>query len=255
MLLQPRRLLFLDAGLGRLHLGRVGLGEEGDQLVLVRSLPVLEIGLLSQGLEVADLHGRDPIVEELLLEGDFLDVCLEEFLGQSGSPSEPRFCFLNGGQEVCVSRRLLGHDYLRGRLLEGVFLFLECFFLGVLDRFLLGLLGQFLAGGILQGLDELLLVLEGADVVFLLGRDEEGLARDFRVVHTRLQLVQQLDHVLLGHVEGDALGLVHLHELGHRQVLQPARCRDLLQLLCQLLDLLQGGLLLRQELDQLVLGT
>ncbi len=36
---------------------------------------------------------------------------------------------------------------------------------------LLGFLGQFLAGGLLQGLDELLLVLEGANVVFFLGRD------------------------------------------------------------------------------------
>jgi len=129
---------------------------------------------------------------------------------------------------------------------------LSASFLGGLDRFLLGLLGQFLAGGLLQGLDELLLVLEGADVVFFLGRDE-GLAFQARVVHARLQFVQQLDHVLLGHVEGDALGLGHLLEFDDRQVLKPAR-RDLFQLYRQLLGLFQRRLFFSQELDQLLLG-
>jgi len=60
-----------------------------------------------------------------------------------------RFRLLDGRQEVGVSR---------GRLL------LDCFLFGGFDRFLLGFLGQFLAGGLLQCLDELLLVLEGADL-------------------------------------------------------------------------------------------
>jgi hypothetical protein len=42
----------------------------------------------------------------------------------------------------------------------------------------------------------LLLVLEEADVVFLLGRDE-GLALQARVVHARLELVQQRDEFAL----------------------------------------------------------
>ena len=66
---------------------------------------MLEIGLLGQGLEVADLHGRDLVVEEILLEGDLLGVGLEEFLGQSCSPGERRFRLLDGGQEVGVSQR------------------------------------------------------------------------------------------------------------------------------------------------------
>ncbi|GIW47990.1 MAG: hypothetical protein KatS3mg078_1867 [Deltaproteobacteria bacterium] len=55
--------------------------------------------------------------------------------------------------------------------------------------FLLGLFHQFLAGGLLQSLDELLFVLEGADVMFLLGHDED-LAREIQVVHVWLQLAQ-----------------------------------------------------------------
>jgi len=59
-------------------------------------------------------------------------------------------------------------------------------------------------------------------VVFLLGRDE-GLALQARVVHARLQLVQQLDHVLRGHVEGDALGLGYrtLSEADRRSGMKP----------------------------------
>jgi len=89
-------------------------------------------------------------------------------------------------------------------------------FLGGFDCFLLGFPGQFLAGGFLQDLDELPLVLEGADVLFLLVLDKR-LALDPRVIHSGL--VQQIDHVLLGHVEGDALGLGHLFEFDDCQVL------------------------------------
>ena len=63
VLFQPGCVLRFDAGLGGLDLGRVGLRKQSDQFVLVRPLPVLELGVLGQGLEVADLHGRDLVLE------------------------------------------------------------------------------------------------------------------------------------------------------------------------------------------------
>ena len=72
-----------DAGLGGLDLGRVGLRKQSDKLVLVRPLPVLELGVLGQGLEVADLHGRDLVLEKLFLEGELLGVPFEHFLWQT----------------------------------------------------------------------------------------------------------------------------------------------------------------------------
>ena len=97
----------------------------------------------------------------------------------------------------------------------------EGLLLGRLDRLLLGLLGQLVAGGFLDGLDQLLLVLEGPDVMFLLGLDEE-LALEAGVIQARLQLVEQLDHVLLGQVQRDPLGLGHLLEFDHGEPIESA---------------------------------
>ena len=75
------------------------------------------------------------------------------------------------------------------------------------------------------------------------------------MVHTGLQLVEQVDNVLLGHVQRDAFGLGHLLELDDGQILQSARSRDLFQLLRQLLSLFQRGLFFGQEFDQVILGA
>ncbi len=69
---QPGGVFGLDAVKRRLHRGRIGLGKDRDQLVLVGPLPVLELGLLGQVLERGGLERRHLIVEELLLEQDFL---------------------------------------------------------------------------------------------------------------------------------------------------------------------------------------
>jgi len=63
VLFQPGGVFRFDAGLGGLDLGRVGLRKQSDQFVLVRPLPVLELCVLGQGLEVAHLHGRDLILK------------------------------------------------------------------------------------------------------------------------------------------------------------------------------------------------
>ncbi len=91
-------------------------------------------------------------------------------------------------------------------------------------------------------------------MVLHLGVDQ-GRALKRLAIDAGFQLVEQVDHVLLGHVEGDALGFGHLLELGHGEVMQPAARRNLLELVRQLLRLLEGRLFLRQELDQVVLGA
>jgi len=127
-------------------------------------------------------------------------------------------------------------------------------FLGGFNGFLLGLFRQFLTGRLFQRSNKLLLVLERADVVLLLGVDQ-GRALERLVIDAGFQLVEQVDHVLLGHVEGDALGFGHLLQLDHGEVMQPAARRNLLELVRQLLRLLEGRLFLRQELDQVILGA
>ncbi len=90
--------------------------------------------------------------------------------------------------------------------------------------------------------------------MFLLGLDEE-LSLEAGVVHARLQLVEQRDHVLLGQVERDTLGLGHLLELDHGELVEPTWRRDLLQLLRQLLGVFECRLLLGQQSDQLLLAA
>ena len=119
---------------------------------------------------------------------------------------------------------------------------------------LLGFLRQLLTGRLFQRLDKLLLVLERADVVLLLGVDQ-GRALERLVIDAGFQLVEQVDHVLFGHVEGYALGFGHLLEFDHGEVMQPAARRNFLELVRELLRLLDGRLFLRQELDQVILGA
>jgi len=128
------------------------------------------------------------------------------------------------------------------------------FLLGCFESFLFDLFRQLLTGRLFQRLDELLLVLERTDVVFFLGVDQ-GRTLELRVIHARLQFVEQVDHVLFGHVEGDALGFGHPLELDHGEVMQPAARRNLLELVRELLRLLERRLFLRQELDQVVFGA
>jgi len=71
-----------------------------------------------------------------------------------------------------------------------------------------GLLRQFLARRFFQGVDQLLFILEHAHAEFLLRRDER-VPGQAAVVHARLDLVQQFDDVLLGHVLGDARGIMN----------------------------------------------
>ena len=91
-------------------------------------------------------------------------------------------------------------------------------------------------------------------MVLLLGVDQ-GPALEPRVIRSRLQLVEKVDHVLLGHVQRDAFGFGHLLQLDHGEVVQPSGRLDFLELLGELLRLFEGCLLLGEELNQAVLGT
>lgn len=104
-----------------------------------------------------------------------------------------------------------------------------------------------------QRLDELLLVLEDADAVLLFGR-REFLAHQAAVIHAGLQLVEQLDGLLFGHIEGDAVLLRHLLELLGGHAFQPLGGRDLRHLGGEQLGLFEFRLLQSQQLDQFFLG-
>ena len=178
----------------------------------------------------------------------------EYLLRQTVRSRERRFRIFHRREEVGVSCGGLRHDHLCSGLFDSLFRLVDCGLLGCFESFLLGLFRQFLTGRLFQRLDKLLLVLERADVVLLLGVDQ-GRALERLVIDAGFQLVEQVDHVLLGHVEGDALGFGHLLQLDHGEVMQPAARRNLLELVRQLLRLLEGRLFLRQELDQVVLGA
>ncbi len=96
VLCQPRAMFGLDAVKRRLHRGRVGLGKDRDQLVLVGPLPMLELGFLGQVLELGGLERSNLIVEELLLEENFLGLGSEQLLGQTGASGKHRFGILHG---------------------------------------------------------------------------------------------------------------------------------------------------------------
>ena len=142
-------MLLSDTGLGRFHLGRVRLGEQRDQLVLVGPLPVLDLGLLGQGLEVAHLHGCDMVAEELLLESELLGVRFKQFLGQVRAPGNSLFGFLHRRQKIGIAGRCFRHHHLGGRLIKGLFGLFERLLLRRLDSLLFGLFGHFLSGGFL----------------------------------------------------------------------------------------------------------
>ena len=108
-----------------------------------------------------------------------------------------------------------------------------------------------LAGVLVERVDELLLVLERADAVLLLGRGQ-GLAAEVRVVNARLDLVQILDDVLLGHVDRDALAEGFLLEFLDRELFVPGRRRR--HRLDRLL-LRRGRVFGLQEVDQFLLGA
>ena len=59
-------------------------------------LPVLELGFLGQVLELGGLERRDLIVEELLLEENFLGLGLEQLLGETGASGKCSFGILHG---------------------------------------------------------------------------------------------------------------------------------------------------------------
>ena len=81
MFFGPGGVLGVDAGLNRLDFRRVGLGEERGQLVFVGPLPILNLGLLGERLELRRFQLADLILEELFLEGDFLAVGRQQILG------------------------------------------------------------------------------------------------------------------------------------------------------------------------------
>ena len=89
--------------------------------------------------------------------------------------------------------------------------------------------------------------------MLLFGR-REFLAHQAAVVHARFQLVEQLDGLLFGHVEGDAVLLCHLLELLGGHALQPLGGRDLRHLGGEQLGLFEFRLLQSQQLDQFFLG-
>ena len=216
-------------------------------------MPILDLGLLSECLELGRFQLSDLVLEELFLEGDFLAVGREQLLGQIGAAGNSLFRLGNRVEEILVAGRRVGNDHCLCGVFEGRFLFLDQLLLGVRDRLLLDGLGHVGTGLLLQRLDELLFVLENADTVLLLGC-REFLAHQSAVVHAGLQLVEQLDGLLLGHVEGDAVLLRHLLELLGGHALQPLGGRNLRHLSGEQLGLFEFRLLQSEQLDQFVLG-
>ena len=81
MFFGPGCVLGVDAGLNRFDFRGIGLGEERGQLVFVGPLPILNLGLLGERLELRRFQLADLILEELFLEGDFLAVGRQQILG------------------------------------------------------------------------------------------------------------------------------------------------------------------------------
>ena len=81
MFFGPGCVLGVDAGLNRLDFRGIGLGEERGQLVFVGPLPILDLGLLGERLELRRFQLADLVLEELFLEGDFLAVGRQQILG------------------------------------------------------------------------------------------------------------------------------------------------------------------------------
>ena len=89
--------------------------------------------------------------------------------------------------------------------------------------------------------------------MLLFGR-REFLAHQAAVIHAGLQLVEQLDGLLFGHIEGDAVLLRHLLELLGGHALQPLGGRDLCHLGGEQLGLFEFRLLQPEQIDQFFLG-
>jgi len=112
-----------------------------------------------------------------------------------------------------------------------------------IESLLLGLLSHLLTRDLLQGLDELLLVLQGRNAV--LGfRGDQGFTGNAGVIDSRLQQVQHLDDLALGEVQGDALLLSHILELSHRESGQVGLWSGVLCGFLKSFGLLDDGLLL-----------
>jgi len=191
-----------------LDLGRVRLREQRDEVLLVSPLPILDLGGLDEVLQRGSVHRRELVLKDLLLERQLLRHESEVFLREAGSHGERDFGVMHRRHERGELVRPGGENDLAHLLFNENFALLE----GGLGGFLFGLLRQFLPHRLLQGVNQLLLVLEDAYAEFLLRRDER-FPGQAAVIDAGLHLVQQFDDVLLGHVEGDALPLGHLLEV------------------------------------------
>ena len=74
MLFGPCGVLGFDAGLNRLDFRRAGLGEERGQLVFVGPLPILNLGLLGERLELRRFQLADLILKGEVKDGSTIKV-------------------------------------------------------------------------------------------------------------------------------------------------------------------------------------
>ena len=142
MFFGPGCVLGVDAGLNRLDFRGIGLGEERGQLVFVGPLPILNLGLLGERLELRRFQLADLILKELFLEGDFLAVGSEQLLGQIGAAGNRLFRLGNRVEEILVAGRRVGNDDGLGGVFEGRFLFQDQLLFGLVDCLFLDRLGH-----------------------------------------------------------------------------------------------------------------